>query len=271
MPRPRPSSRTTSGRGARVALAIATSVLLGACATREAAPPVPAGETATLVARRDAALAAFDRFSVRGGLGLWNDERSVSARVTWRQTGETLDIGLVAPLGLGSARLLREDGRAVLFRGNAPPLTGESADRVLQRALGLDAPLPLDQLAAWLRGLPGEASDVRRDEAGRLRSLRWTDEGGTRWQARVLDYARAPSGVETGAGEPVLELPSLVTARGAGYRMRLVLRDWSADPGTGSPGTSPGGTGDETAPDAAVGAGEPEPRRAPSRLPIPSR
>jgi len=97
--------------------------------------------------------------------------------------------------------------------------------------------VPLDQLALWLRGLPGDARDVRRDARGRLESLRWRDAGGTTWQARVLDWTTLDG----------LDLPALVSARGADHRLRLVLRDWSA--GDVADGPAAGATdGDELTP-----------------------
>ena len=238
-------------RRAGTCLALLTAALVAGCAIPAAAPPASDAEIAERIARRDAAARALDTFRVRAGLGVIDGESSGTARVDWRQSGETLDVGLAAPLGLGRARLIRRDGVARLERGDAPPLVGRSGDEILRRALGLSAPVPLDQLGAWLRGLPGDARDVRRDAAGRLESLVWRDAGGTRWQARVLDWTALDG----------LELPALVTARGGGYRLRLALRDWSRDiePDTFAP--SPGADRD----------GRLAPADAPRRLPIPTR
>ena len=158
------------------------------------------------MAARDAELRAFERFRVRGGLGVWNEETSLTARIDWRQAGEALELGLRGPLGLGSARLTDGPDGAAFRRGEAPPVRGASAGEVLQRALGLAAPVPIEQLASWLRGLPGEAEEVRRDAEGRLETLRWTDGSGTRWRARVRRY--------TTLGE--LELPRCSPRAAAG-------------------------------------------------------
>lgn len=169
------------------------------------------------IVTREARLQDFDRFRVKGGLGIWNDQVSHSARIDWQQREERFDIALTGPFGVGSVRLTRDEDGARLQRGDAEPFSDASADRLLQGVLGLEAAVPIDQLALWIRGLPGDAEHVTRDQQGRLDSLRWRDASGASWQARILDYTRVAE----------LDLPSLVSARGAGYALRLKLRDWT--------------------------------------------
>lgn len=249
MPAPHRPARPRRAAAALFAALLAT--LLGGCASG-VADGSRAVEPGVLpdIAARERALDALTRFRVRGGLGIWNDEVAHSARLDWRQDGERLELVLDAPLGLGRARLLADADEARLGRGDAAPLVADSAEELLQRALGLSAPVPLAQLALWLRGLPGEARVVARDAAGRLRELDWRDGGGARWRARVLDYVTVDG----------LELPRLLTARGSGYRMRLSLRDWSTSPGDDSVTPSEGERG-----------GPDESPRPPRRLPVPGR
>ena len=255
------SVRRTGPRGAFAALSLA--VLVGGCAASPGERPADGEDVAALAARRDVEAAALDTFRVRGGLGVRDGERSATARIDWRQSGAALDVGLAAPLGLGRARLIRRDGVARLERGEAAPVTGRSADEILQRALGLPVPVPLAQLATWIRGLPGDAHDVRRDDEGRLESLRWRDADGAVWQARVLDRS-------TVAG---LSLPRLVTAQGSGYRLRLVLHDWTADDETSTPAVADpsAGAGTIGAGDAGASGGSIGPDAPPKRRVIPGR
>jgi len=101
-------------------IAMVVAAALGtACVAPSAAPPGADIDPAVLAARHDAAVLAFDDFRVRGGLGIWNDERSITARIDWYQRDDTLDVGLVGPLGLGSARLVAADHRSLGRRGAA--------------------------------------------------------------------------------------------------------------------------------------------------------
>lgn len=190
---------------------VATAV---GCATRK-------HSTGPLVSpeERDEALLALQDFHVQGGLGVWTDEESFSGRIDWLQQSGDLDITLTAPLGFASLRLRRVDGQASLQRGKAAPLLGSSAGSLLQAALGLNLPLPLDQLSYWLRGLPGQATDVHYADSGWLQSLKYRDAEGTRWRVRVLRYTT----LET------LQLPALITAKGGPYNVRLALANWQKD------------------------------------------
>jgi len=221
--------------------------LLSSCAT-----PVPNAEvvlpdgadraSAQRVEAREAALRAMTSFRVKGGLGIWDDKVTHSARIDWRQANEVLEVVLDVPLGLGSATLTRADGEARLTRGNAPAWSDASADRLLQRALGLEAPVPVEQMTLWIRGLPGEADGIERDTEGRLRSLRWKSPVGATWGVRLLRYTTVGG----------VDLPALITASGEGYRIRLKLRDWQT-------------SGFATSVEAPDGP------RQPARLPIPGR
>ena len=190
-------------------MAVAVCSMLTACVTPQARvvldPEV-----------RQQRLEALQAFSFSGGLGIWTDEQSVSARISWLQVDDQLDVSLAGPLGIGNAKLDSKSGSAVLSRGGRVVAQGPSVDRVLQQGLGLQAPVPLEQLQDWVRGLPGNAKSIVRDEQSKLSSLRFTDEHGTRWQARFLRYSDLDG----------LEVPSLIVASGGPYSVRLVLKNW---------------------------------------------
>ena len=174
-------------------------------------------------------------------------------------------------------------GGATLSRSGAAPTAGASAGELLARELGLAAPIPLEAVRDWLRGLPGAgATDVRRDADGRLETLLWSDASGARWFARVRRWT------EVAGAEPPLELPSLLTARSGDRRLRLALSDWRLGPdgvpggeggadGTpdgGADGSADGGadgSADGTADGTADGAGPGTPSSGRGRLAIPGR
>ena len=165
---------------------------------------------------QQARLQALDAFSFKGGLGIWTDEQSLPARIQWQQQGKRLTVQLSGPLGIGNLKLVSGDPLSTLSRSGTVISEGESIDTVLQQGLGLEAPIPVAQLQQWVTGLPGNANSIVRDAQGKLSSLRFTDEQGTSWQARFLKYTDVDGTV----------LPSLITASGGPYSVRLVLKDW---------------------------------------------
>lgn len=167
-------------------------------------------------AAQQSRLASLENFSFRGGLGIWTDEQTQSARLSWLQRNGELTIDLSGPLGLGDLKLKHDGALAVLTRSGKTVGRGNSVDSVLQNGLGLAAPVPVLQLQQWVKGLPGESNSVKRDEQGKIVSLRYTDEQGTAWKARFLRYTAFDG----------LQLPSLITASGGPYSVRLVLKDW---------------------------------------------
>lgn len=238
---------------ARLALFLTMLIFLGAC--RSAVQPegqsIDERPLALRVADHQAAVQTLEAFRVRGGIGVWNDTESSSARMDWQQATEFRDIALSGPAGMGSLRLRTfDDGRSTLQVGQNREIPGQSADALLKQVLGLELHVPLDQLSLWIRGLPGEASGLVHDAEGRLQSLLWQDEQGIIWRANIKRY--------TSLG--ALPLPSLVTARGAGYRLRIVLKDWEAAPISG--GEEDFGTDKEQEIVQPLG---------PGRLPIPGR
>lgn len=191
------------------------TLLLTGCQPAESIKPV-AADSDQQIASRDAALSSLDAFTVRGGLGIWTDDESISARMTWRQAADTVSLTLVAPLGLGTLDFYRDDQGAILKRGNAVIGRGASADQVLQQGLALERPIPLEQMSAWLRGLPGAGRKIQRDARGRIEALQYRDSGGMNWQARFLKYTVLEG----------LEVPALISAKGGPYNVRLKLQDW---------------------------------------------
>ena len=161
-------------------------------------------------------LQALDSFSFKGGLGIWTDEQSLPARIQWQQQGMQLTVQLSGPLGIGNLKLVSGNPLSTLSRSGTVVSEGKSIDTVLQQGLGLAAPIPVAQLQQWVTGLPGNASSVVRDAQGKLSSLRFTDEQGTSWQARFKKYTDVDG----------IALPSLITASGGPYSVRLVLKDW---------------------------------------------
>ena len=196
-------------------------LLLSGCQSLEQQALVNDGSTgpdmlAAFIQQREAALNARNTFQVDGGLGIWTDTESISARLDWQQSSDGLDLTLAGPLGMGTLHLIDNGTLVTLSRGDKNVAQGKLADRVLQQGLGLEAPVPVRELGFWIRGLPGNATAVVRDSEGKLSSLRYIDAQGTHWQARFLRYTAWDS----------LDIPSLITASGGQYSVRLRLKNW---------------------------------------------
>lgn len=194
------------------------ALLLAGCAA-----PTPVKQTNTgddsrqLVMQHQQSLRAVDQFRVTGGLGVWTDDQSISTRIDWRQRGQDFNVHVEAPAGLASMRLMQTGGVASIQQGQQAPVTGRNAGSLLQQALGLEAQIPIEEVALWIRGLPGSASDTTFDQSGRLKSMVYRDSAGVTWRAKVLDYTDF---AET-------SVPALISATGGPYNLRIVLKSWN--------------------------------------------
>lgn len=191
------------------------AVLISACVAPSGKQPEPVGRS---VDAREALLHAIQSYQFSGGLGIWTEQQSISARINWSQTAEAFQVEFGGPLGMGDMELTHSGGLANLQRGDVSLASGPSVDQVLQSGLGLAAPVPMEQLQLWVRGLPGDAVSVQRDAQGKLLSLQYTDATGLRWQARFKRYVQLQ--------EDNIAVPALITASGGPYSVRLVLKNW---------------------------------------------
>lgn len=170
--------RAASGRAAAVALALA----LAACATLRPPESVPA-----------TAAASDEPFVIAGRMSARRGDAGVAGAFTWTHDARRDAIDLATPLGQTIARL---DGgaRGVTVRlqdGRAE--TAATWRELTERAFGVV--IPVDGLAAWVRGVPraGAQATIERDAAGRVSLLR--QEGWEVTYAYADDASRRPSRV----------------------------------------------------------------------------
>lgn len=164
------------------------------------------------------ALERLNAFRVTGGLGVWTDEESISTRIDWQQSGQDFNILVRLPAGLSSVQISQQDNVATVTRGGAAPVSGQSAARLLQQALGLSVAVPIEQMSLWMRGLPGaSAESVTYDDQNRLATMNYQDSQATLWRAKVLKYTIFDN----------VYVPATIIATGGPYNIRLVLKEWS--------------------------------------------
>ncbi|WP_372018915.1 lipoprotein insertase outer membrane protein LolB [Pseudoxanthomonas sp. 10H] len=206
-------------RGAwRAGLALAMGLLAG-CGTAPVRAPGPAIDATEAQARQEARrlqLDAMTDWSMQGRIAVSVGDKGGSGRLDWRQQGVSYRISLSAPVTRQSWQLSGEPGGATLEGLEGGPRSGPDGGALLQSATGW--PIPVDALAAWVRGLPssaGEAAVFGPD--GRLRSLH--ADG---WTVEYQEWLPA------GGGWP--EMPRRLQASREGVRVRLVTDGWEARP-----------------------------------------
>lgn len=189
--------------------------LSGCQSTQQLDSPV-AQPNATMVELQEKKLRKLNNFQFSGGLGIWTDAESISARILWLQSNRDLDLTLTGPMGFGDLQLQDKAGGVTLSRGKTVVTSGTSTDDVVQRGLGLTAAVPIEELKQWVRGLPGTGDLIVRDSDGKLTSLRYFDQSDVAWSVRFKRYEKV--------GE--ISLPALISASGGDYSVRLLLKNW---------------------------------------------
>lgn len=189
---------------------------LSGCQTTQQVDNGETNSATQIVQAHELRLQELTDFQFSGGLGIWTNAESISARIRWSQSGQDLNVNFSGPLGLGELDLQDKSDNVTLSRGKTVVTSGTSPDDVIQRGLGLSAPVPIEELKRWVRGLPGSGTAITRDSHGRLASLRYVDQSGVRWSVRFKRYEKV---------EKVM-LPALISASGGDYSVRLLLKNW---------------------------------------------
>jgi len=187
----------------RSLLVLTLAALLASCA-------------APKVSQNPVSSATLTHFKVSGGLGIWTDEENISTRMQWQQRADDFTFNLTAPLGAASIKVDQLDNLTTVTRGNSVVASSSDPGVALQQALGLTIPVPVAQIAQWLKGQPGDADSSKLNEAGLLQSMRYTDQSGTRWNAVIRKRQLFQDA----------QVPALITATGGPYNVRIVLNRW---------------------------------------------
>ncbi len=197
-----------AARGRRVAIAALCVIGLGACAPALQRPAAAADEQAQ--AQREAALAARPDWSLVGRVAVSQAGEGGSARIEWSQRGKDFDIKLAAPITRQSWTLSRHGGLARLDGLDGGPREGADAELLLREATGWQ--LPVDTLAAWVRGARADAgAALESDPQGRPALIR---ESG--WTVEYRDW---------NPGDP--PMPAKLFARKDPASVRLVIERWA--------------------------------------------
>lgn len=121
------------------------------------------------------------QFQLTGKIGVRTPQQSGSAFYAWAQEDQRFAIELSGALGIGQTRIEGGNGKFSLDNSKTGYLEAESAEALLQRATGWQA--PISQLPRWVMGAAiAVDSPATYDSQMRLATL--TEQG---WQVR-FDY-----------------------------------------------------------------------------------
>lgn len=193
----------------RAAIIAGALSLMAACAP-VATRPAAVGNGDAQDAR-ERSLATVRDWSFSGRVAVSQAGEGGSARIDWTQHGADFDIRLAAPVTRQSWRLSRRGGHARLEGLEGGPREGDDAEALLHEATGWQ--LPVDTLAAWVRGVrAGPDASLSSDPQGRPALI-----GEQGWTVEYRDWD---------SGAPAL--PLRVFARKDPASVRLVIDRWSA-------------------------------------------
>jgi len=173
--------RVLARHAARLSAGVA-SVILAACASVPPATPLP-------VPRAD----PREAFAIEGRLSARSPAQAVAVHFTWAHDPPRDELAVATPLGQTVAEL-SGDGAAGRVEVRLPDGRRDEArdwTTLTERSLGF--PLPVDGLAAWVRGAPrdGVAHSAEPDALGRLIVLR--QDGWEIVYAYADDASRRPN------------------------------------------------------------------------------
>jgi len=187
----------------RVLLILSCCAALAACVTtRPAAIPAAAAWE-----QRVADLQALSSWQLDGRAAVAVGTQGWQATLNWRQRGDSAEVHLSGPFGVGALVLKRTpDG---LSLNDAPPSDAVLAQ--LQERLGFE--LPIDHLRFWLLGVPdpSAAFELKRNA-----------------QDRALHLAQGDWNIDYDTYRPVDgdALPALLVLSREGVRVRIAVDRW---------------------------------------------
>lgn len=114
--------------------------------------------------------------------------RNAYGNFDWQETGQTVKLQLLSPLGQTLAIIASAPGLATLELPNKAPQTAPSVFELMQDTLGFS--LPVEGLRYWLQSSvsPDSRALTSTDSAGRLSHV---EQDG--WTIEYLAYADAPA------------------------------------------------------------------------------
>jgi outer membrane lipoprotein LolB len=148
-----------------------------------------------------------DNWTLQGKVGIQTPQKTESASLYWRQTGDIYSIRLFGPLGIGAVELNGNPEQVTFTDNRGQNYQAPSAEVLLKQNLGWQ--LPIKNLTYWIRALPAPEypSQKSYDQNHYLISLQ--QQG---WQINYLEYRN--------------NHPRLIQLTRPQFRLRIVIDKW---------------------------------------------
>ncbi|MCO8041816.1 lipoprotein insertase outer membrane protein LolB [Acinetobacter bohemicus] len=145
-------------------------------------------------------LEAENQFQLQGKIGVRTPQQSGSAFFTWVQQQEEFDIELTGILGVGRTQISGKPGQVTLNNAKTGLIQAESAEELLQRATGWQA--PISHLVDWVQARPStQAAQIQKDSAQRISQIvedQWRVELSYNQQAKLPNRLILKHALENG-------------------------------------------------------------------------
>ncbi len=187
---------------------VAMLMLLVACgcaSTPGKAPSYPQSRVQSLLSVRQSG------FELSGRVAVKYDETSFSGGVRWTHRVDVDEIWILAPLGRGVARIVRDGNGITLTTDDQKIYRARDAENLTHEVLGWS--LPLSGLQYWVLGVSAPQSEAyaQSDGVGRMECLHQDH-----WEIAYLRYKP-----ETESG-----MPASIQMRRDDLSIRLIIDDW---------------------------------------------
>lgn len=115
-------------------------------------------------------VSANNQFQLNGKIGIRTPQQSGSAFFTWVQQDEQFELELTGILGVGKTQISGQPGQVTLNSAKTGLIEADSAEELLQRATGWQA--PITHLVDWVQARPAtRTAELNKDESNRIQQI----------------------------------------------------------------------------------------------------